>query len=260
MMRRTLVNLAATVAVAFGGTGLAAETGTLKAKFVYGGPPPVAAKVNVNKDVEFCGKDSLVDEKLLVNAKSSGIQNVVLYVFTGRGGTKLPEMPKGNKTHTLANDKCRFEPHIVVMQTGDSLNVTNPDEVGHNANMNFINNTAVNFQIPPKGEKVVKLDSAEPAPIPVECNIHPWMRAYVVVQDHPFVGVSNDNGEVEIAGLPVGMELAFRVYHEGAAGAIEAVKVNGKEESWKRNIFKVTIKEGVNDLGTIEIPAKAFGN
>ncbi len=259
MFRQTRLGLAAIASLVVGGSAIAQETGTLKAKFVYGGPPPAPKNIDVNKDVEFCGKGPLVDEKLLVNKENCGIANVVLYVYTGRGGSKLPAMEPQKKTHTLANDKCRFEPHIVVMQTGDTLNVTNPDEVGHNANMNFISNTAVNFQIPPKGEKAVTLDSAEPAPIPVECNIHPWMRAYVVVQDHPYVAVSNENGELEIKGLPVGEELSFRVYHEGAAGAIDSVKIDGKKESWRRNIFKVKIKAGENNLGTVEIPADAFG-
>ena len=258
MMQRTLLGLAVSAATAVGSTAMAADTGTLKAKFVYGGAPPAAEPINVNKDEEFCGKHPLVDESLLVNPKNNGIRNVILYVYTGRGGSDLPESEPGDKTHELANDQCRFEPRVVIAQAGDTLKVTNPDAVGHNANLNFFANQPQNFTIPPGGEKSVKLEEAEPAPIPVECNIHPWMKAYVVVLDHPYAAVSGEDGVLTIEGLPAGEELTFRVAHEAATGSIDEVKINGKTEEWSRNRFDVEIKPGMNDLGEIEIPAEAF--
>ena len=69
--------------------------------------------------------------------------------------------------------------HIVIAQTGDTLKVTNPDAVGHNANLGFFNNKQQNFTIPAGQEKTVALEESEPAPIPVDCNIHPWMKSYV---------------------------------------------------------------------------------
>ncbi|WP_164102954.1 methylamine utilization protein [Candidatus Laterigemmans baculatus] len=256
-MRRTFLGLAAT-ATLLSSTAMAAETGTLKAKFVYGGAPPSPPAIDPNKDQAFCGKHPLVDESLLVNKENNGIQNVILYVYTGRGGSKLPKSDPSNDTHELANDKCRFEPHVVIAQAGDTLKVTNPDAVGHNANLNFFANNPQNFTIPPGGEKEVKLEEAEPAPIPVECNIHPWMKAYVVVLDHPYAAVSDKDGVLTIEGLPAGEELNFRIAHEAAAGSIDEVKINGKTEKWRRNRFDVKIKPGMNDLGEIEIPAEAF--
>jgi len=96
----------------------------------------------------------------------------------------------------------------------------------------------------------------EPAPIPVDCNIHPWMKSYVVVLDHPFAAVSDENGDLTIKGLPAGEELVFRVYHE--AGGIKEVEINGKSEEWSRSRFKVDVKPGMNDLGTVVIPTDAL--
>lgn len=256
-MRKKLLSLAAVAVTGFGSVAQAEETGTLKMTFVYGGAPPVPEKIDVNKDQAFCGKVPLIDEKLVVNSENSGLKDVIFYVYTGRGGSKLPPFEPSDKTFELANDQCRFEPHVVLMQTGDTLKVTNPDEVGHNANMQFLANAPQNFQIPPGGEKSVQLEDAEPAPIPVECNIHPWMKAYVVVLEHPFVGVSNENGVLEIKGLPPG-ELEFRLFHEGATGSIKEVKIDGKKEKLSRNRISLKIKPGMNDLGKIEIPADSF--
>ena len=234
----------------------AADTGDLKIRFEYGGKPVAPKPIDVNKDVEFCGKHGLKDESLIINEKNKGIQNVVVYVYTGRGGSKLKKVDPANNTHTLANENCRFEPHILITQTGDTLKVTNPDPVGHNANMNFFNNKAENLMIPGGSEQTVSLAKAEPAPIPIDCNIHPWMKSYVLVLDHPFAAISDENGDLVIKGLPAGEELVFRVYHE--AGAIKEVEIDGKKEAWKRSRFEVEIKEGMNDLGTVVVPADAL--
>ena len=235
----------------------AAETGDLKIRFVYGGDPPERKAIVPDKDVNFCGKHDLFDESLIVNPENRGIKNVVVYVYTGSRGTDLPPQEPANATHTLANENCRFEPSVVLCQVGDTLKVTNPDPVGHNANLKFFNNTAQNFMIPAKQEKTVELTESEPALIPVECNIHPWMKANILVVDHPYAAVSDEDGNLEIKGLPAGEEIIFRAWHvSGSFG--DEIMVNGKEDSWRSNKFEVEIEAGENDLGTVEMPPAAF--
>jgi len=233
-----------------------AETGTLKLRFVYDGDPAKQPNIAPTRDVDFCGKHNIPDETLIVNPENKGIQNVVVYVYTRRGGSDVPEVEPKNNTHTLANDQCRFQPHIVIAQTGDKIKITNPDDVGHNANLGFFKNEQQNLMIPAKQEKVVELLEAEPAMMPVECNIHPWMRAYVVVLEHPYVGISDADGNVVIEGLPSGEELVFAVRHE--KGKIEDVKIGGKGESWSLQRFKTMIRAGDNDLGDVFVPAASF--
>lgn len=259
-MKTSILSLFAavvTAAATFVSAGHAiAETGDLKIRFEYGGAPPKSDAIDVNKDKEFCGKHPLMDESLIVNEDNKGLKNVVVYVYTGRGGSDLDKVEPANNTHTLANNQCRFEPHIVVAQVGDTLKITNPDPVGHNANLGFFNNKAQNFTIPAGQEKSVELEKDEPAPIPVDCNIHPWMKSFVVVLDHPFAAVSDENGDLVIKGLPVGTTLVFRAFHE--AGSIQEVTINGKKEPWKRSRFEVEIKAGMNDLGTAVVDPDTF--
>lgn len=233
-----------------------AEDATLKLRLVYDGDAPKVANIEPNKDIAFCGKHDIPNERLIVNQENNGIQNAVVYVYTRSSGDDLPEVAPAAKTHELANVQCRFEPHVVLAQIGDTLKITNPDEVGHNANLNFFRNTAQNLMIPSKQEKEVALEEAEPAPIPVDCNIHPWMRAYVVVLEHGFADVSDGDGTIEISGLPAGKEITFAVRHE--AGKIDEVTIAGKEVDWKRQRFEVDLKAGVNDLGDVMVPAKAL--
>jgi len=238
-------------------TAAFAETGDLKIRFEYAGERPEPELVVVNKDVEFCGKTKLAEERLIVSPENNGIKNVVVYVYTGRGGSKLDDVEPANNTHTLANDKCRFEPHVLIAQKGDTIKVTNPDAVAHNANFTFFNNPSQNFTIPAGQEKKVELEEDEPGLSPVACNIHPWMKAFILVLDHPFAGATDENGEVVIKGLPTG-KLVFRANHE--AGAIKNVVIDGKEESWRGSRFEVDIKPGMNDFGTVMVPADALSS
>ncbi|MFK8110914.1 MAG: methylamine utilization protein [Rubripirellula sp.] len=229
-----------------------AELGTLKMRFEYGVDAPEPKLLAAAKKDQYCGQFGLTSEVLLVHPKNKGIRNVVCYLYTGRGGSVLEEIPHEPAVVELANQSCRFEPRVVVLQPGDTLRVTNPDDVGHNANLAFFNNKQQNLVIPPKQHKDVQIVKDEPAPIPTDCNIHPWMRAYLVVNSHPFVGVSDENGNLTIEGLPVGEELVFRVFHE--AGSINSVVVDGEDQEWKRSRVEIPIKAGTNDLGTVVIP------
>jgi len=254
--RRLIATVAVGAATFAVGNSVSAQDATLKMRFVYDGIPPSAGTINPNKDQDFCGKHDIPNEKLIVNSENKGIQHVIVHVYTRSSGDDLPKTSPGTTTHELANDQCRFQPHIVIAQTGDKLKITNPDPVGHNANLNFIRNTQQNLMIPAGQEKVVDLKEEEPAPIPVECNIHPWMKAYVVVLEHPFADVSDSDGNIEIKGLPAGKEITFAVRYEG--GKLDEVKVGGKETDWKRQRFEVDLKAGENDMGEILVPASAL--
>ena len=236
--------------------GRAAETGDLKIHFKYGGAAPDAKAIIPTANAEFCGKNPLSDPSLMVDKDNQGLKNVVVYVYTGRGGSDIDFEGGEAEVKELANRGCEFDPHIVITKTGDTLKVTNPDPIGHNANIQFFKNKAVNPTIPAGQFVDVELVKPEPAPIPIACNIHPWMTAFVVVLDHPYAAVSDKDGNLVIKGLPVGKELVFRAYHESAR--IKEVEIDGKKTKWKRSRFEVKIEPGMNDLGTVVIGEDQF--
>lgn len=227
------------------------ETGTLKVRFVYGGDVPDEELIQVNKDVGFCGQFRHKNERLLIDKETKAIQNVLLYVHTGRGGSKLEPVQRKPKIVTLSTINCRFEPHLLSMRAGDTLDLVNRDPIGHNTNINFFANPAI------AGNRRL-VEKTEPVPILVECNIHPWMRAYLIVLDHPYVDVSDEQGNIEIKDLPVGGELVFRLFHEAASGPIRMLEVDGKSLALERNMLRLKIEPGLNDLGTVVFPASTF--
>ncbi|MCA9131507.1 MAG: hypothetical protein KDA45_00060 [Planctomycetales bacterium] len=234
-----------------------AKTATLRVKFVYDGKPPAPQKIDASKD-PFCAQTDVLTENMLVN-KDGGLRNVALILDARRSKAEIPaaQLKAPEAVIELDNNKCIFVPHVIFARPGQTIEVLNSDPVGHNANFNFFNNQAVNFLIPTGGKKQVKLQAEEPAPIPVECNIHPWMRAYTIVTEHPFVGISDENGVLEIADLPVG-EVSFKIWHENQEGAIDEGTVDGKTQKYRRGRMELELKAGINDLGTIKLAADKF--
>ncbi|MGN6136254.1 MAG: methylamine utilization protein [Aureliella sp.] len=233
-----------------------AQYAELKATFVLKGKAPEPAPITSTG--AYCGTLKIVSENLVVNKSNNGIANLVLYpdpkTFDPKKAdpsVKEPVVPKP----VLDNNQCRFAPHLLVVQSGQELEVKNSDPEGHNANFSFINNDPVNKQIPAKGSMKVKIDKSEPAPIPVTCGSHSWMKAHVLVQDHPFIGVTDENGQLDIKGLPAG-KISLKIWQE--AGKFKDITVNGKKLPVKRGAFEIELKPGVNDLGKIELDASDF--
>jgi plastocyanin len=253
------------LAIAFGGNAWAAETADLKITFVYDSDTlPTPAPIAMAKDA-FCAgahTDPVLEDKLLVDADSKGIKNVVV-LPDRKSNIDEKDVPdalsaKAKEAVVLDNVKCVFEPHVFVTVPGGKVTVKNSDQTGHNANFNFFANPAKNQIIPAGGSVDFPIDKAERAPIPVDCNVHPWMKAYVVVAETPFVGISNDKGELVIGQLPANKKIALKVWHESSAGAIEKVSLDGKPVEWKKGVIELTLKPGVNDLGVCKLKPEHF--
>jgi plastocyanin len=234
---------------------VAEEWGTIKGRFVFKGDAPAAAELKADKDVEVCGKHKLLAEELVVGA-DKGIQNVVVFV-RDKGVKVNPELAAAAKSQKveLDNKGCRFEPHVVFVQTGQELVIKNSDTVGHNSNVATIKNPASNTLIPAGGQSPVKFAVEEAIPAGVTCNIHPWMKAWVVVRGNPYAAVTQPDGSFEIKGVPVG-EVELQLWHEKAGNLAEVATGKGKAD--KKGRIKVKVEAGGTDLGEIAVEPGSF--
>ena len=235
----------------------AEEWGTLTGRFVYDGKAPAQQPLSITKDQEVCSKPpTLVDESLEVE-KDGGLANVVVWLRT-KDVAVNPEYAKtATEKAVLDNHHCQFVPHVLAMRNTQQLEVKNSDTMGHNTNLALISNAPFNVVIPSNTTSDKKLDSPENTPATVTCNIHPWMKAYVLVRPDPYYAVSLKDGKFEIKNLPAGKELEFQVWQE-KAGNVEKASINGKDAAWKRGRFKMMIKPGTIDLGEIKLDPAQF--
>lgn len=237
----------------------AADWGSLTATFVFDGDAPDAPLAKITSDKEFCTAFHVLDESLVIDKQTRGVANVILFMVLGPRDPKPPVREPASSAVAnevfLDNKHCRFDPHVVLLQTSQTLVVGNSDSVGHNTNLATFRNPQFNELIPSGGQKQVKLKTEEPLPVKVACNIHPWMFAWVVVKDHPYMAVSDQSGKLEIKDLPVG-EWSFQLWQE-KAGYLRDVAFSGGVTD-RRGRFTLTVKPGENALGEIRLSPTLF--
>jgi len=238
----------------------AADWGTLKGRLVVGGDPGKPGAINVNKDVEYCGKHDLVDETIVVG-ENGGLANVFIYLYVKKGKSVdiHPDLEKPGDTIVLDNKGCRFEPHALVVRTGQTLEIRNSDPgIGHNTNaQTLMKNPKFNEQVSNDSPLVKVFKKTEARPAEVACNVHPWMKSYVLVRDNPYMVVTGEDGSFEIKNIPAGKH-EFAFWHEGA-GNLRKLKLGGSVTS-RKGRAKLEIPAGETlDLGDVKISAKVLG-
>jgi plastocyanin len=247
--------IAASGVLASGMAG-ADEWGTIKGRFLYGGDAPSAAEIKADKDVEVCGKHKLVNEELAIGA-DKGVANVVVFVRDKAVKVHPDAAAEAKATKVVLDNKdCRFSPHVVVVQTGQPLIIKNSDTVGHNSNVATLKNPPSNSLIPAGGESSIPFANEEAIPAQVTCNIHPWMKGWVVVRPNPYAAVSAADGSFEIKNVPAG-EVELQLWHE-KAGYIGEISVGGKSEKIAKGRRKVKVEAAGTNLGDMVLAPGLF--
>jgi hypothetical protein len=238
--------------------------GTIKGQIVLAGDVPAPKQVDVNKDQEHClSKGPIFSEEWVVNTKNKGVEWVYVWlqpVPDEANPTAKKEMPINpalkavpDKPVVLDQPCCKFEPHALALREGQTLIAKNSAPIAHNVNWTGgIANPGNNVIVPPSGQVEIKDLKAARFPVAVSCNIHPWMKGWVRIFDHPYFAVTDADGNFEIKNAPAGA-YNLVVWHEGAGYRDrKPVEVNGK----KVQIYgtKIDIKpDAVTDLGPLDI-------
>lgn len=186
--------------------------GTIKGQIVFAGDvpePTVLVKQGDQsaRNAEVCAVKEVVSEDLVVDKETKGLKWAVVSI--GGKPKPHPDLAKAEGTAELGQENCHFIPHVLAMRQGQKFIVTSNDAIGHNTNCQGIKNPGFNPLIPaaPAGEKST-LDGPDFVAdrIKVNCNIHPWMSAYIIVFDHPYFAVTDDKGNFEIKNVPAGAQ------------------------------------------------------
>lgn len=237
------------------GTGWA----TLRGQFVFDGDPPAMAPYAVTKEPEICTESGKAppQETLIVDPASKGIKNVVVFL---RDATRVNDSAKPKADNLEFDQKhCVFLTHVAGLTVGQTLDIKNSDPTGHNTN---IPGMSFNQLIPTGGAIPVKIQKDAPAPLPVNCSIHPWMRAYVLPRKDGYFAITDAQGKFEIANVPAGEPLEFQVWHESGGAPSNGLIGNtpdAPDVKWSnRGRLSVTLKQDEKRDLKVVVPAKAF--
>lgn len=178
----------------------AQATGKVTGKISFKGVAPEPIKIRMSADPRCLQASPNGAERKQIDGKDGGLANVIVSIKTKVPGTFAP-----NTTPVLLDQSgCMYTPTVIALQVNQPLKMRNSDETLHNIHPRPVVNTGFNVGQPRKGmETEKKFDKAETF-FPVSCDVHPWMRSYIAVFDHPFFTVTKDDGTFEIPNLPPG--------------------------------------------------------
>jgi hypothetical protein len=202
-----------------------ATAGNIAGKIVFEGTPPKLAPLRMESDPNCQAEGgAAVNESVLVG-DGGGLQNVFVYVKDGLGTLQFP-VPA---TPVLLDQKgCRYVPHVAGLQIGQPLEVVNSDPTLHNVHATPVGNQEFNTGQPLQGMKHTHRFSTKEVMVPFKCDVHPWMRAYLGVLDHPYFAVTGPTGTFDLKGLPPGT-YTIEAWHETLGTQTQTVTIGARE-------------------------------
>lgn len=178
-----------------------ANAGTIEGTVHYDKTPPKRILIDMSQDPA-CGLGPAnYSEQYVVN--HGGFANVFIYVKDGLGN-KVYAPP--SQPVDIDQKNCRYVPHVIGVMAGEPVRFTNSDPTMHNIHITptVPANQAVDISQAPNAGPDERTFHAPELMIPVRCNNHPWMQAFINVAANPFFAVSDASGRYTIKGLPPG--------------------------------------------------------
>jgi plastocyanin len=190
----------------------AGAAGSIAGTVQYSGTAPQRAVLQMAAD-PFCvtahAGQTVLSEQVVVNDNST-LRWTFVHIREARSGS----LPAGaGDTAVLNQVGCMYDPHVLGMQAGSTIRVVNSDQTLHNVNAQPRNNQSFNIAQPVPGMATERVFENPEVMIPVRCDVHPWMQAYIGVVPHGFFDVSGEDGGFSMEGVPPG-EYVVEAWHE----------------------------------------------
>ena len=200
-------------------------TATVSGKIAFEGTPPPNDKIQMSAD-PYCQMHAAdYPTAETVKVSDGGLENVMVFVSSGAPAGASYAPPAAVE---IVQQNCHYIPHVFTIMTNQTLNVKNGDMTLHNIHVWAEKNPQFNV-----GQAVANMVSstkfATPeVPIPIKCDVHKWMGAFIGVFDNPFNTVSKEKGAFELKLPPGNYEITF--WHEKFGKKTQMVMVNDNDK------------------------------
>jgi hypothetical protein len=223
---RGYVGSVALMACALSGARADGPGATIVGRAVFEGTPMKAPAIQLTTDpvCQHAHSGPLLAESLIVGA-DGGLDNVFVYV---KHGLENQTFPPASAPVQIEQKGCQYIPHVFGIRTGQTLEIVNSDTTLHNIHAMPQNNTPFNVG-QPRPMHSTKVFSSPEVMVPVRCDVHSWMSAYVGVLDHPYFAVSGPDGSFSLPPLPPG-EYVLEAWHERLGTRTTTVKIGANEK------------------------------
>lgn len=171
-------------------------TGTVK----FNGKPPKAKKIRMDADpvCSMAHQEAAYSESFIMDADRN-LANVIVYLKGIEYSGDAPSEPV-----ILDQQGCTYTPHVIGLMAGQDIKILNNDATMHNIHGLPKKNKEFNFGMPKTlKEKTITFSIAEDAFV-IKCDVHPWMKSFIQVFDHPYFAVTESDGSFMLKNVPAG--------------------------------------------------------
>src|SRR5262245_1557701 len=197
-------------------------TGTIHGVVRLVGDPPAGSTVRMSSAADCASQhpeDAVPVGDVLVH--EGRVENAFVYIKEGLGERvfAVPTEPV-----VIDNKGCLYAPRVVGAQVGQAVRFVNEDPLLHNIHGTPAVATSWNFSLPRRGvDKEIHVSKPE-VMIPLRCDVHPWMKGFLGVVDHPYHRLTDPSGEFTLTTVPAGT-YQLEVWHERLGTRVVPVTV-----------------------------------
>jgi plastocyanin len=200
---------AATPAAGAAAPAVVANAGTITGVVNFAGTAPANEKIDMSEEPTCAAKHPTGPTKETVIANNGKLKNVFVYIKEGLTGT----YPAPSTPVEIDQIGCVYTPHVTGVTVGQGLVFKNTDGLAHNIKATPTANRSFNISQPNNMTSAPQMFSTAEIMVPVQCDIHGWMQAYVGVVANPYFAVSGDDGSFSIGNVPPGT-YTLEAWHE----------------------------------------------
>lgn len=182
--------------------------GNVQGSVTFTGSAPPPEPIDMSSEPTCAEKWDEEPNRQPVQVSDGQLAEVFVYV---KEGLEDMSFPAPQEEVLIDQDGCRYIPGVVGVMTNQPLTFRNSDGLLHNISTSPQANRPFNISQP------VDMDTertfAQPeVMIPVECDVHGWMQAYIGVVEHPYHAVTGEGGSFDLSDLPPG-EYVVEAWH-----------------------------------------------
>jgi plastocyanin len=163
-------------------------------------PPRIPIDMSADPACNLANLPNLTEQYIVTDHR---LANVYVYIKSGApryaAAANTPPVPLDQKG-------CRYIPHVIAVQQGGTVQFLNSDATIHNIHTlpTQPGNASVDISEPAHSAPRTETFNAPELMLPVRCNNHPWMSAFINVAPNPWFAVTGTDGSFHITGLPPG--------------------------------------------------------
>ena len=200
-----------------------ATVGKIQGVVRVSGHIPARQPLSLNPECKAANSTTPQTESIL--ATNGLLKNAFVWIKQGADRWQWPAVP--DKAVEIDQVGCVYAPRVAGARVAQDVTFINSDAFYHNVHGRRGSTTLFNLSMPAKDQRLTRKFMRPEVPVMAKCDVHPWMRAYIGIVEHPWFAVSDERGAFTIANVPPG-DYVLALWHETLGEQTRTVSVTAK--------------------------------